>query len=66
MLSIGAAPHTGSPPQEGMHVPPQVFASCFSRDPTSVGWVSCYKVVALSHATKHYHIHCVLFGIQVR
>lgn len=38
-LSIGAALPTESPQQEGIHVTPQVFASCLSGEPTSVRWV---------------------------
>lgn len=43
-LSIGSAPPTESPRQDGVPVTPQVFASCLSRDPTSMrpGQVNCH------------------------
>lgn len=37
-LSIGTAPYTESPQQEGVHVTPQVFTSCSSQVPSSVRW----------------------------
>lgn len=66
-LSIGAAPPTESPQQEGMRVTPQVFASCSRQDPSSVRWVNCHSTdMYFLQSTKCCYICGLLFSIRVR